>query len=162
MSTLDELHQDAITKIEQAFPKKQPPKRVTKPTGDRSIKKELTDYLNGQRWDKLIDDEHIVYRMSEFDYLYYLPAFLLTALKQTNQPFALNKPLGLLSKFTKQQLEALLAFLECFIIPLREYQQKQQAGTQRTIHDPKLEILEDIQLRIMVRLDELNGSPEEN
>jgi hypothetical protein len=168
MDTLDELREDAIEKIRQSFPQNRRVKRVSKPSADPFYKKRINEYFDRQSWDNLVDDDHVVYNMSDVDYvwaisdkayLYYLPAFLITSLHQSAYfIFAgiVIKRIGeLLPKFTKPQLEALSSFLEFFAQYERNWNETRQHKPQKVARDPILKNVENLQLSLMIRLDEV-------
>jgi len=127
METSEELHKAAIAKIKAAFPKNRRIKRVARPHSGRLEKKEITNYFDDKRWDKLIDDEWLVYNMSEVDfgwlmtdqaYLYYLPALLIAILNKPTRwdfEFSLSRKIGRLllyfRNFPKRNLRRLPHFL---------------------------------------------------
>jgi hypothetical protein len=168
MTSLDEMRQTAIAQLQQAFPKNRRIKKIAQSNGERGLAHELTEYFGGKTWDYFDSDNRIIYRMSDPDYLwvltdqaflYYLPAFLTVALKLPSHiqstSLTLSKITTFLPKFSRQQVEALLACFDFFVEYEKQEHEGRQGATQRIIRNRTLEMLEDTQLRIMVRLDEL-------
>lgn len=61
----------------------------------------------------------------------------------------------LLPKLTLPQVEALAACFEFFVAFEKQEHEGRQHVTQRIIPNRTLDMLEDVQLRLMIRLDEL-------
>lgn len=161
MTTRDEHREEIIKKIKQAFPKNRRLKKLTR-SGfypDSYHTKKIEEYFKGESWEKFVGDDHISYLMSEIDYvramrpevyIYYFPALLINQLIKPTYlngiPFIMSVFPNIFEKFNRQRLEALLAFVEYFV----EFYK-------READDWLLGEMETLQLRIMVRLDELGN-----
>src|SRR5262245_52118830 len=98
METLDDQRDDLIARIKTAFPKIPPTQSANKPSfnfGKGYYGGELKTLLKGKFWEEVVDEQSIVYVLTEFEYLdhmleadykvflYYFPASLL---KTTHDP----------------------------------------------------------------------------
>lgn len=70
MPTLDEMRNDAISRLQHAFSKQRRLKKVAHSNGDTRLARELTEFFGGKPWHSFTTDGHLVYRMSESDYLW--------------------------------------------------------------------------------------------
>jgi hypothetical protein len=166
MDTQDDLNvlrNDLIERIKVAFPKHPPIKgkhKLTIAKGSDYHAEKLRALLDGKRWDEVIDAEHLIYAMTDYDYLqqmeykaflYFLPAFFIAALKD-NSHWTYYHPILedifiLRETFSIEQLEILISFLDFHSRYIRFYE----------LHfgyDPFTEAIEDTQLRLMLYLDE--------
>jgi hypothetical protein len=132
MNEQDDLTQKRAAIIEQikrVFPKNPPGKgnKGIKVTSRRSEyeQKALLELFDGKKWEEMASYPGIIYTLSGIDYvgfmdnkayLYYLPAFLVSAL---NEPFSwenVNPPLEkiywLMPKFSLDQVNTLITFFE--------------------------------------------------
>jgi hypothetical protein len=157
----DQKRDGIIEHIKKVFPKK--PRLMGKKAtfevtySDYYPSKELREVFSGKLWEELIDYPGIAYYLSDIDYtgiihdkayLYYLPTFLVAMLKEPsllpqNHFGSFRKINGLLSRFSLEQLDILIAYFQFQI----DY-----------IFSPDewfLEPLEDMLLNLMLRRDEL-------
>ena len=161
MSEQDDLAQkrDAIIeRIKQAFPKSPRTKgklRITK--NSSSASRDLKEMLEGKKWEEVMGHRSIVYRLSDADYLfaitdeayhYFLPAYLVDNLYNQSDSYTLayERIRHLLSKFTLEQIEILIAYFEF---------QVQAFRNERYTNKDHFEAIDDMLLRLMLRRDEL-------
>ena len=151
-----------IERIKQVFPKnpRVKGKKWTKITNglDQLAEERLQDMLQGKRWEDVIGHQSIGYNMTEIDHLfeitdeayrYYLPAFLVASLLNPGIWFsyqlAIEKMWKISSRFTFEQLETFIAYLEFQAQFLRIHSRDRDA----------IEVIEDMMLRLMIRRDEV-------
>lgn len=163
MKTFDELREVALEKIEQAFPKNRHFDSLTSKSADSYHQARLNEFFKDESWEEFVDNPHIIYNMSDIDhvmsfsdeaYRYCLPAFFITELHDPGQwiyvSSVLEKIIRMLPKFSKEQLEALLASLACCLQWHRE-----ESAFGGISYEYYVDTFEDAQLRIMMRLNEL-------
>ena len=151
-----------IEQIKRAFPNKNKEKlRIARSIDPWPFyKQRLEEIFEGKYWEEVISYPNIIYCLSDVDYLreisdkayfYYLPAFLVATLLQhqwTFYSYSLEKIQSFLPKFSLEQIDVLISYLEYWVAFER---------SQGIYVEDFVEALEDTQLRFMLRRDELQS-----
>jgi len=165
MTDLEIQRKELIEHIRRVFPKKprgKGKKGLKLVRGNHPVESvRLRETFEGKSWEEAVSNPSVVYNLSDVDHLweitdeayrYYLPAFLVGTLLYPDHwvfyslPF--EKMSQMLSQFSADQLDVLIAF---FDFHARELAKETLVFGK----DPFLEAIEDMQLRLMLRRDEL-------
>jgi hypothetical protein len=166
MSSLDDQRDDLIARIKAVFPKNPPGKgkkgvRVSNSL-DKFAKRELESLFEAKRWQEVIYEPNLIYRMTDADYLasmtqkafiYYFPALLVASVNAPateawlyNSYFS-TKLSHIMNLFTIEQLQTLVAFHEFL------------AAFWRSCHDEEIvSTIETLQLSLILSIDKRMAS----
>jgi hypothetical protein len=168
MTPLDDQRDDLIARIKAVFPKNPPGKgkrgvRVST-SYDKYSKRELETLFEGKRWQDVVYEPNLLYRMTDADYLasmtqkafvYYFPALLVASI---NAPataaetwlyssYFSTRLTNMLNSFSVEQLQTIVGVYEYIAAFWREWRDEGIVSS-----------LETLQLALMLYIDKRMAS----